>query len=89
MVEENEKVVKKIKGGGTRLKITLFIGVVTTIAWVITAIALFKNPELKGQLEFVGVGFSSWESTMTWLLGIYGTTEVGVYGSSAYMNKRG
>jgi len=82
-----EEVVKTIPGGGTRFLITLFIGAVTTLAWLVTALAIFKGWATKDELEFVGVGFSSWESTMTVILGIYGTTEVGVYGSNAYMNR--
>lgn len=87
-----EEIVKHVPSQGTRLKITLAIGVITTLAWLATAIAVLNNPladnpDLLTQLQFVGVGFASWENTMTWILGIYGTTEVGAKGATAYMNR--
>lgn len=82
-----ETVIKTIPSKGTRLKMAGYIGMVVSIAWVLTSLAVLFDWSTMEKLQYVGVGYERWESTMIWLLGIYAASETGVKAGEAVMNR--
>jgi len=82
-----ETMVKTIPSKGTRIKWAKGIGLITTLAWLASALLVVTGHATESEIKLIGVTFDNWSATMTMLLGIYAASESVVKGAEGYMNR--